>query len=230
MKTLVALLAAVIPLAAFAQAGAQYAPPPEYAPPPQAAPPAQPPPPGAYARPQKQRDSWYIGFGLGGGTGSLERDGQRLSFKEYLFDLDPTTVSINFKVGATLSPKLLLGLDLTAIRSAVSDAGDTAALQVSNYDVVATFFPMGKGLFVRAGAGLSRFTYEEDVYGMEYSDGTSGFNVIGGFGYAFWLGRQFNLTVNVDLTSASYGSQDDPYYILPESSRNASLWVGCDWY
>jgi hypothetical protein len=234
MKILAALLA-VVPLAAFAQGAepqpapaAEYAPPPTYAPPPQYAPPAQPPP--AYARPQKQRDSWYIGFGLGGGSGSLERDGSRVSFDEYLFDLDPTTLTLNLKVGATLTPKLLLGLDLNAVRSAVESGGDDAALQISNYDLVATFFPVGRGLFVRAGAGLSRFTYEENTSYGDYSIDTSGFNVIGGVGYALWLGQQFNLTLNLDFSSSSFGSQDDVYAILPESSRYASFWVGFDWY
>lgn len=225
MKKIAALFVA-IPLLAAAQESAP--PPPQYQPPPppQYAPPAPP----AHAPNAKVRDSWYIGFGLGGGTGSLERGGGRLSFKEYLFDLDPTTVSINLKVGATLSPKLLLGFDGSAVRSQVSSGGDNAALQISNYDVVATFFPMEKGLFFRAGAGLSRFSYDEEIGGFSFSTGTTGVNAIGGVGYAFWLGQKFNLTLNVDLSAASYGDQNDPDGILPESSRYASFWVGFDWY
>jgi hypothetical protein len=214
-------------------AQAQYTPPPQaqYTPPPAYAPRQPPPPPAqSFRRPEQQRDSWYIGFGLGGGMGSLERADVRLSFKEYLYDLDPTTVSLNLKVGATISPTLLLGFDISAVRSQVSESGATAAAQISNYDVVATYFPMQKGFFVRGGAGLTRFSYEEEAGGFSYSNDTSGFNVLGGVGYAFWLGRQFNLTLNADFSMASFGEQTEPDFVLPESTRYASFWIGFDWY
>lgn len=253
MKTFVALLAAV-PLVAFAQAAEpapapesapppqytpppqyapppEYAPPPTYAPPPQAAPPAQPPPPRAFPRREKQRGSWYIGFGLGGGDGTLKLADGSYSFEEYVGP-DPTQLFLNIKVGATLTPKLLLGFDITAIRSAwEDDSGASAAAQVTNYDAVATFFPTGRGFFLRGGVGASAFVVDLDLPGYASgSESTTGVNVLGGVGYALWLGKAFNLTLNLDMSAQSYGDQDDLYGLLPESSSFWSLYVGCDWY
>ncbi len=252
MRKIAALLAAV-PFAAFGQQSAppppqyappppsqpapaaqpaQYAPPPQYAPaPPQYAPPAPPaPPPQQYLPPQKQRGSWYIGFGLGGGDGSLRlRDAGSMSFEDYVGP-SPTQLTLNFKVGATMTPKLLLGFDITAIRSAWEDGGNTAAAQVTNYMAVATYFPTERGFFLRGGAGLSVFGVEAEATGASFSDSTSGVSVLGGIGYAFWLGRSFNLTLNLDLSAQSYGSQNDALGLLPESSRFWALYVGFDWY
>lgn len=206
---------------------AQEAPPPAA---PQASPvypavpvqPAPPPPPPAYQYGQ-QRDTWYIGFGLGAGDGSLSRAGTSYTFKEANFDRSPTNLFLNFKVGATISPKLLFGLDITAIRSAADQGGFNTAVQVTNYDAVVTFFPMERGLFLRGGLGLSKFVAEADGF----SDSTaSGANVLVGAGYAFWLGQKFNLTVGLDLSAQSYGSSNDQI----DNSRMWALWVGADWY
>jgi hypothetical protein len=209
----------------------QYAPP-AYVPPPQYAPPAAYAPPQAGPpgqRQEKQRDRWYIGFGLGGGDGSLELSDGSHSFEDYV-GTDPTQVFLNFKVGATITPKLLLGFDLTAIRSEFDGGGATAGAQVTNYDAVATFFPTGRGFFLRGGVGLSAFGYDVETGYGSASDSTTGVNVLGGVGYAFWLGKAFNLTLNLDASAQSYGEQDDAYALLPESSSFWSLYVGFDWY
>ncbi len=237
MRKIAALLVAV-PLAAAAQESPpQYppqAPPPQYAPP-QQQPPAypppsyqpQPPPPQPYVRPQT-RDSWYIGFGLGYADGSVKVPGETsMSFADYVGP-SPTNVFLNFKVGATLSPKLLLGFDVTAARSQWEDSGSTASLQINNYNGVVTFFPVEKGFFLRGGAGLSIFNYNVDTPLFGASNSVSGVNLLGGLGYAFWLGQKFNLTLNLDVSGQSYGSSSDP--LLPESSSFYSLYVGFDWY
>lgn len=130
---------------------------------------------------------------------------------------------LNFKVGATLSPRLLVGFDLSTVRSATDQYGVATAIQVTNYDAVATFFPMETGLFVRGGVGLSAFTYEE----TGFSDVTaSGGNVLVGVGYAWWLGRTFNLTANLDFSAQSYSGGSANV----DSTRLWTLWVGFDWY
>lgn len=208
MKKILAALLVTLPLAALAQ----YEP--------------VPPPPddSAYG---SRRSPWYIGFGLGGGSGNVSH-----AFGDYTFDewhgssTSPTNVFLNFKIGATLSPTLLLGFDVTAIRSVVDDPAYTSALQINNYDAVVTWFPQGEGFFVRGGAGLTRFVLEyEDGYGV-FDDTVSGFNALVGGGYAFWFGQAANLTINADYSVQSYGSND---YDL-ESSNFFALWVGFDWY
>jgi len=181
-----------------------------------------PPPPAAYQQGQ-QRDTWYIGFGLGTGSGSAAGQGDSFTFKELNGSRDTTNVFLNFKVGATMSPKLLLGLDISAVRSAADSNGVASAVQVTNYDAVVTFFPMERGLFLRGGVGLSKLIWEVDGFNATTA---SGGNVLVGAGYAFWLGQKFNLTVNLDLSAQSYGSSNDK----PESSKMWALWLGADWY
>ena len=143
---------------------------PAYPPPPQAAPPAPSAPlpatPG-YLAPQKTRDRWYIGFELGGGGGSLARGSQSTSFDDSVGGR-ATQVALEFKVGATLSPRLLFGLDIAGLRAQTDVGGVTTGATVVNYDAMLTFFPTERGFFLRAGVGLSRFSYDAVVtgYGM----------------------------------------------------------------
>ena len=53
-------------------------------------------------------------------------------------------------------------------------------------------------------------------------------NALAGVGYAFWLGRSFNLTVNADLDLQTYGNQSSGADVT--SARGGSLWLGFDWY
>lgn len=234
MRRIFAALALLAPAAALAQAPAEAPPgpgaPPPYAPPPPGAyppppPPYTPPPPPGYYRPPGTRDIWYIGFGVGSGGGNYTfSDGIRYRFNQGL--TDTTAFSVNFKVGATLSPTLLLGFDFTSLRTegtAIDTFGIpfTYALQVSNADAMLTWFPVQRGPFVRAGLGLG--TIDEDIVG---GLSRSGLGAVLGGGYAFWLGRSFNLTLNLDLCAHSYGSGSNTF----RSSRFANLWVGFDWY
>jgi hypothetical protein len=237
-KLLLAVL--LVPTLSLAQEGAPpppppptYPPAPTYQPAPayQPAPvyPAQPVQPvQPYVAPRlHQRDSWYIGFGLGVGGGNLSQGGTNYSFKDYQGNGSTTDVSLNFKVGATLSPRLLLGFDGSAVRSATDANGITTGVQISNYDAVVTFFPYEQGLFLRGGVGLSALS--EDVAIAGYGSGTrstKGVNVLAGVGYAWWIGQKFNLTANLDYSAQSYGSSSDK----PERSSYWALWLGFDWY
>jgi hypothetical protein len=112
-------------------------------------------------------------------------------------------MSNHFRIGLTIAPKLLLGFEFAG------------ASVVRTYDLVATLFPWSEGFFMRGGFGLS-------------SSGGEGTNVTVGTGYAFWLGRAFNLTVNLDYSAQFWGSAVDE-----ETSRSRDFWAlgfGFDWY
>jgi hypothetical protein len=208
MKKILAALLVTLPLAALAQ----YEP--------------APPPPddSAYG---SRRSPWYIGFGIGGGNGNVSYTGGDYTFDEWHGGTNsPTNVFINFKIGATLAPGLLLGFDGSAVRSQLDEGGFVTALQINNYDAMLTWFPQEEGFFVRGGAGITRFVMEFDDGLSSFDDSVSGYNVLVGGGYAFWLGQAFNLTVNADYSIQTYGSND---YDL-ESSNFFALWVGFDWY
>lgn len=154
------------------------------------------------------------------------------SFKEYI-GRSPTTVALNFKLGATLSPRLLLGGDITAIRSAASEAGTDVALQISTYNAVVTWFPVERGFFLRGGLGFANFSYDVKGPAMDASNSETGVSALVGLGYAWWLGQHFNLTANLDFSRQSYGSEEankDRYGALPTSSGFWALGLGFDWY
>jgi hypothetical protein len=233
VRTLAASMAVALPLLAAAQEQAQppqaappaYAPPPEYPPPPQYAPPPQDAPPeqtpaAAPRRSGRQRDSWYIGFGLGSGRGDAHFVNGDPAFSD-LVNGGATTGAFNFRVGGTLTPKLLLGFDGGFVATDGDGVGSGASVQANYYDVGIMYFPIERGPFIRAGAGLSSMIWEIDTVGDSRA---RGFNVLGGLGYAFWLGRTFNLTLNLDVQRHWFDEGD------LEGATATGVWLGFDWY
>ncbi len=170
---------------------------------------------------EHERDTWYIGFGVGLGLdASYEYQGEEITFDDWLSGLDTgPKVAINFKVGKTLNSKNLLGFDITAAGQSGTGYGIDAHIQINNYFLMWTHFPQEEGLFFRLGGGPSIFVVEVD----NLSESESGFGVLGGVGYAFWLGEAFNLTVNLDHSRQSYSGDVD-------SSQFTILYLGFDWY
>jgi hypothetical protein len=172
-----------------------------------------------------QRDSWYIGFGLGSGFGSGVYGGQRIDLGD-VYSGGSTPLSLQFEIGATLRPDLLFGLDLRAFRHQASGPYDVAglavndpAIQITQALAMMTWFPARNGLYLRGGLGLAQ--YHEDGLGT-----ASGVSVLAGVGYAMWLGRSFNLSVGLDLSAQGYGDSG----VLPSSTRFGELGVGFHWY
>lgn len=89
-----------------------------------------------------------------------------------------------------------------------------------------THFPYEEGFFIRAGGGLSSILYQIDASWSNSSDTVGGYGVLGGLGYAFWLGKSFNLTVNLDHSRQFYPSSTTK----PENSQFTILYLGFDWY
>lgn len=120
---------------------------------------------------EHQRRSWYIGFGIGSGYGWFNFDGNSVSFNEMFEGLTTTTVTINFKVGGTVSPYLLVGFDGSAIRRAGTAEGIEAAVQINNYDAMVTYFPFKEGFFIRGGGGFAAAVQEISGYGTATAGG-----------------------------------------------------------
>jgi hypothetical protein len=213
MHVLAAALAALVPVLALGAEPAGLGPPASSAPDP-----AAPAPRVAL----KQRGSWYIGFGLGaGGAARLHTSAGEFSPKA-LLGRSAQPFAFNFRVGATITPKLLLGFDGGALAFSANRPSET--FQQNFYDLGIMYFPWERGLYLRGAAGLSALALETDGPVLRGKDAIGGYNVLGGVGYAFWLLRSFNLTVNVDYQRHFY-SHD-----LVEGSGGLSAWVGFDWY
>lgn len=171
---------------------------------------------------EHQRRSWYIGFGIGSGYGWFDFPGESISFNEMFEGFNTATLTMNFKVGGTVSPYMLVGFDWTAIRRAGSAEGISAAVQINNYDAVFTYFPFKEGFFLRGGLGFAGAIQDISGYGIATA---YGFDILLGTGYAFWLGRSFNLTLNADYSMQFYGGGDEP-----DGSKFINIYLGFDWY
>lgn len=176
-----------------------------------------------------QKSSWYIGFGIGTGNGSYETEGgTSLQLDEFAgtnnVDYAPR-VSINFGLGAILSPEMHLGFDVTALRATAdsSTGSASASVQINNYMAMLTWFPMSEGLFVRAGAGGAVMQAEFDSGTYSTSESYGGYCLLGGVGYAFWIGDTFNLAINFDYSQQNYGEEID-------SSKFWNLYVSFYWF
>ena len=98
------------------------------------------------------------------------------------------------------------GQAIGATAQTVGGPPDAVGEQISNYDAMVTWFPMERGLFLRGGAGLTNFRVDADAMGLSASNSVNGVNITVGGGYAFWLGRTFNLTLNLDYSAQFYFS------------------------
>jgi hypothetical protein len=185
-------------------------------------------PAAASAQGGHQRDSWYIGFGLGGGlSAGWEVDGDTISFDEWLDGLekDPK-ISLNFKVGGTLSQRTLLGFDVTAVSQTASAGGVDVHAQINNYFLMMTHFPHDEGFFIRLGGGFSNVVATINSPSGDFSSKVNGVGALGGIGYALWLGKSFNLTLNLDHSRQWYPSSPGE----PDRSQFTILYLGFDWY
>lgn len=235
MKAALAALLLAAPVAVLGQAPPPYGypppPPPGYPPPP----PQGRPPPGYYPPQGRQyygpppRSPFYIGFGLGWGDGSTYGQGTTFSLHDWLSPSgysDDGRLGFALRAGANLTPQLSLGFDLTGVRAFGSAFGGADAhITIANYDAVLTFYPMVRGLFFRGGMGASTLTSASHVYGVPSDSVTyGGFNILGGIGYAFWLGGPANLTLNLDASRQFFSATQ------VDGSSFFLAYVGIDFY
>jgi hypothetical protein len=91
---------------------------------------------------------------------------------------------------------------------------------------VVTWFPMERGLFLRGGLGLGSIQYDLYQGVTHYQYSRNGVGLVAGAGYAFWLGRSFNLTLGLDLLAQGYGKAEGE----PRSASAAVVMLGFAWY
>ncbi len=176
-----------------------------------------------------RKSSWYIGFGLGWGDGSWEfENGEEVTFDDFTEDSDDSTrIAFNFGIGGIVNPQFHLGLDINAIRQEASaniyGTEITASMQINNYMLSAFYYPMNEGIFLKAGIGRS--VYQMTISGgpFKISESESGLALLGGIGYAAWLGETFNLCFHLDYTTQSYGEVID-------SSKFWAIYMSAYWF
>jgi hypothetical protein len=159
----------------------------------------------------RDHSSWYIGFGVGGGAGAISINNGPEAEQE-------GGVSIMFKVGAVISPHLLIGFDAGAWRYQLKDA----AVQFNHYDAMVTLFPLSQwGLFLKGGVGMGNTII--DIDGKLWGRSQAGFDMRGGVGWEFKLGHAFYLGAEFDLASTIYEGGD-------VVTADANVLVTFSWY
>lgn len=171
-----------------------------------------------------RRGSWYIGFGLGGGDGQVTVGGRSYGFSN-LLGRGADSFAFNIRAGLTLTPQLLVGFDGGALAASATSPAEYVQLNV--YDVGIMFFPWREGFYLRAAAGPSNIDIKSDGPVLGGTGTLWGTNALAGVGYAWWLGRSFNLTLSADYRELWHAHRG------PDGVTAAGGWsayLGFDWY
>ena len=143
-------------------------------------------------RPQT-REGFWIGFGFGYGSFDVSCDDCP--------DIDREGSATGFiKLGGTLSPKLLLGGEVTAWVKSESGYDMVAG----NVSAVLYFYPVvTSGLFLKGGLGYSNYRESN-----EFDGSFNGFGVVAGIGYDIRVGGNISITPNLDFAFGGGGDLD----------------------
>lgn len=194
-----------------------------------------------------RRDTWYIGFGFGSGFANITLGDESKSYGELFEDIEEAAgtkfdssvrVTVDFEAGGTVTPQLLMGVKIASIQQQASkeSGGDRVELSLQHMQLLgcATYFPLpdGEGLFVRGGLGAASVTARTklEIRGVEArgEDNETGLAGMAGFGYAFWLGDSFNLTISNDFHYAKFGGDEDKGE--PTAGWFDDISLGFSWY
>lgn len=182
-----------------------------------------------YAKEMQQESDWYYGFGIGGGANAkFTISGADTTFNEWLKGADPinSLITMNFKVGRKLNRMFWLGFDGTLASQTGKFGNVDALIQISNYFAMLAYFPNEKGFFLRGGAGFANLQQQWVSGNTTLTAQKNGYGFLGGFGYAFPVKDNFNLTLNVDYTKQTYPAGSDNL----TASQFGMIYMGFDWY
>ncbi|HEU4681877.1 MAG TPA: outer membrane beta-barrel protein [Gemmatimonadales bacterium] len=135
----------------------------------------------AFAQQAQTKEGFWIGGGMGYGSLGMSCDG--------CGDVDRQGgASGYFKLGGTLRPNVLLGVEGNAWRKSEG----TSTVTMGNFSGAAYWYPMAtSGLFLKGGVGYSTLRLDDDVIG-DASD--SGFGLLAGLGYDVRVSRNLSIT------------------------------------
>lgn len=136
-----------------------------------------------WAQHPQVREGFWAGFGLGYGTLGLSCDGCDGDIRR------EGGTTLHFRLGGTLSKKLLLGFESDAFVTVGRETLDVMA--ATNMSAVLYFYPFPtNGFFVRGGLGPT--WYHEDQFAVAAS--ATGFGLVIGVGYDIRVARNLSIT------------------------------------
>jgi len=82
-------------------------------------------------------------------------------------------------------------------------------MQLRNYFAAVSYFPFEKGLFLKAGGGISELTQTTTVF-SEQKDKFSGFGYMICIGYDLRIVKRLHIGIHADYSRQTYNSSDAP--------------------
>jgi opacity protein-like surface antigen len=154
----------------------------------------------AWAGHSQEREGFWIGFGAGYGSASIDFD---CDFCDVAGDGREGSVTGFLKLGGTLNESVLLGVETNAWSK---DQGG-ARITLGNVSGTVTFYPSASsGFFLKAGAGVSYVDTGFDEGSLSVSLSKTGFGFLAGVGYDLRVGRNVSITPSVNYY---YGKPGD---------------------
>lgn len=148
--------------------------------------------------PQTRAQSWFVGFGIGGGSAGLEIAG---------FDTDREGGGAgSFRAGYSFTDQLGLGLESNAWTKTEGDV----TLSLSTATATLYFYPAG-GLVLRGGIGFGSGSIEIEQSGPNLTADETGFGLSVGAQYDFRVTRTFALGPQVDIAYMTLDTVDANY-------------------
>jgi hypothetical protein len=168
----------------------------------------------AWAQHPQVRDGFWIGFGFGYGSASLSC-GSGCSFSDRAKGGGATGF---LKLGGTLSPKVLLGGDVTVWVKDVSGTTEEAG----NVSFAVYYYPApASGFFLKGGAGFGSFMLHDGG-----SAEAGGPGLVAGLGYDIRVGRNISITPVGNFYFGSDGDLKDGGVVLIPSVKHAVFDLG----
>jgi hypothetical protein len=169
--------------------------------------------PRAWAGHPQERHGFWIGFGGGYGSASASAD-----CDECGGDDRESSFTGFFKLGGTLSPNVLLGVESNVW---VKDESG-ATLTLGSVTGTITVYPSATGgFFLKGGFGASFVETSAEFDAFDVSLNKTGWGVLAGIGYDIRVGRDISLTPCINYT---YGKPGDLVFegedILPGWKQN----------
>ncbi len=194
-----------------------------------------------------KKSSWYLGLGFGSGNGSYEFNDKNYSFTEPREDLkqESRVMYLNLGLGRILQPNFHLGGEINLLASVVQYTSEKTNLSldhninINSFMLVATYFPTyyygWEGFLIKGGLGLTTMTIESQYDVLAFDSvpfrtkekiDSQGYIALLGLGYAFNLGKAFNLCLNSEYAYQYYKKEEDQ----PSSSWYWLIFLSFYWF
>jgi opacity protein-like surface antigen len=158
-----------------------------------------------------ERNGFMIGFGLGGGSGTIEdaddREGGGVG---------------NFRIGYAVRQDLVIHFEGSAWTRTWDEGPAELTATLSTNTAALTYYPPGSGLFLRGGIGFGTARFELEQNNVTVSTDETGLGLLVGAGYEWRLTQKFALGPHVEF---NYQKLDDL-----ESANVISGVLDLNWY